>query len=52
VVHILIWDKKKSQINEYSDNLTSVDIEMQLPFMELQLCLTNKFDECNRSGKL
>jgi len=24
VVHILIWDKRKSQINEYSDSLASI----------------------------
>jgi hypothetical protein len=26
VVHILIWDKRKSQINEYSDSLDSLII--------------------------
>jgi hypothetical protein len=24
VVHILIWDKRKSQINEYSDSLSYI----------------------------
>jgi hypothetical protein len=27
VVHILIWDKRKSQINEYSDTMSEIDVE-------------------------
>ena len=35
VVHILIWDKRKSQINEYSDYSMSYDHEEVFNFFEL-----------------